>query len=1029
MTRQLDITSAQREATDRANLYGVIYLLSGTFAGREGVPDAPFYWATRELTALGHDWRAYIASPQEVLRAMGFEPGAEPSFPEVRIPVRNLPFAHSESIVAAVTDEDFRVENTTATLRVAYLKPGQLAATLTSGDFTPLVLNGFLGPADEVTLDGLILPLYNRGARRNQAIVWPRLRTDKEMEAVSGGHGAIDTRDAGIMPPIVGGMPQDWVRVPTVNLGVRGQTVSGYSGGTTTLKFRTMTAGPEDLTGGNVPNDPENNFEQQKDLGATVWDDQLGGIGRWGSGTGRAGLQIHNVYPVYQVVSAAFDPDLKEFTVTLNSGLVTDIPRGAFVQQWGGGFNSAQLASGIQEGTFTLTGAFYPQGTFSLQSGLTADCPTLLTLGFAYFGGINGDTADNSRREWGDGWIWMAGAHQFTLNGTSPGGWFVNTGDSNKLTLSGAVPTNIRFGWLFADGTVRPADTSTWRLWPVAGLTQDEANLANGLGTMTPTAIYLSRGSYANPNAPVYYDPLDNPAEIATQPEFENEVVAFGVKNYGTGSSHTGTGPDDSANAWDGSWATNSLVDVDNSIIVTFNDAPAPYVDSDTTASILHIVARASTGAGVTVRNAALATLFTIPGGLGTAEPTEFTVAMGSTQNFDELLRFNSNAGGSARIVEAYWEHNLNTTVSATRTVDARLNTASGAVGPVMQFAELVMQCPRYGSQLHEYGNEAAQLTSESLSGVSYNVPTPAATLVGLHALLGPDENDVDGLPINVNIASYAEAHQRFLDENVRVGFVWTDKDHPQDWTELERTFNTQTRSFAFYGTSGHEIIFLEEGGGYDAYPVLQTFRLPGVPGSNVFGAAQPLFERTRTTELVNKLDVLWDLDHLDGTNYRQALSVQNEESVAAIGLQAGDRGPLTLSLFSPWEGNPAFDVATAVSGLAEFYVARQAFAATRFNFDTAWVAHGLDRGSLVRISYPVSNNPPSYRNVLAEVESVAVSPLDGERFSIRARSIGKPQKGIDPNYTWDDVFDLDDAWTSDILQEFDTWSDYWSTP
>ena len=973
MTRQLEITDSQRQSSDRHNLRAAIYLLSGTFVGRSGVTDAPFYWSTHEVTAFGQLFKPYLAPPLSVARGIGFEPGSEASFPEVRIPVRNLPFAHSESMVAAITDEDFRVENTTATLRVAYLRPGQTASSLADEDWTPLVLDGFLGPADEITLDGLILPLFNRGARRNQLISWPRLPSPETMSG-----GAIDASDAGTIPPIVVGNPRDWFRVPTMNLGVRGFTSSGFDTGQTAITFRAITVGSENLASGNAI-------------------------------FGNPGISIHYTFPVYEVASAAFNSNTKEFTVYLGSGLAADVPRGAYVQQHGPGLHPISGKPVIHSAEATD----FEDGTY---------------------------------------FFWALGA---------PVG---STQISPPVTVD---DVDYQFGWLFPDGEVRPADISTWPILLDTSYFDSEgydfslsgnggANMGDGDTDPRFTGgqlIRMGRGIPSAPFVPVYYDPLVNgDQEVTQQPEFTSVESAFGVLNRPSGGSDAGSGSGTNADARDGSYATNVLVENGHSITLTFNSAPAPFANDDTTSSVLHVVCRASTGEGgetaVNVTDGVALTYLEIPVGLGTGEPTEFIVQLPSPADFNQELHFTSNTlstpDGAARIVEAWWEHSLTTTVSATRTVDVAITSGTVPLGSVMQYADLVMRAPDTGGIIPAlwisggvargrgfveepspfYAGEAINIPGSPASGFAVAVPYPSSVMVGLHALLGSVEGNFQ---TTINSGTYRFAHDKYVADNIRLGFVWDERNHPSDWTELERMVAEQSRSFMYYGPSGHELLYLESASGFEALPIVQSFRLPGMPGANTFATGQPLYSRTRTTELVNIYELQWDPDPLTG-DYRRSIEKRNDGSIADIGVRRRDQGPATFSLHTPWEANPGFTVAPTLSGMAQFYVDRQAFAATRFAFDTAWIAHGLDRGSLISIAYPVTAT--SFRGVIAEVESVEVSPINGDRFSIIARSITRPQKGSADDLTWIDVFDdLTDSWTTEILQEFDSWTDYWGTP
>lgn len=942
MPNQLQITTAQRQSSDRHNLREAVYLLSGEVTTRSGVPNASIRWSTREVTAFGEIYEAYMAPPRAVVRAMGFEPGSQGQFPAIRIPIRNLPFGHTESIVASVTDDDYRFENTVVTLRVGYVRPGEDPNDLDDADWTPLVLKGFLGPPEDVTLDGFVLPVFNRGARRNLSLQWPQLPSPGAMAG-----GAIDRKDGGRMPPVIVGVPQEWIRVPTLNLGVRGFLASGYDAGSTQLTFSTITAGPEDFVSGNVPDSGN-----QADLG------------KYGTGTGRAGLLVHYLGPVYEVVSASYDQAAQEFTVTLDSGLAAAVPRGGFVQQWGPSFNPA-------------TGRI---------------------LAASDSGNSNGEV----------GWWWVAAGHAMNSD------------------------VGVRYGWRFADGEVRPIDEA---VWPLAygsnptGVSLDAEGGRNvgGLSDsafLNATKIFVSRGTRAAPNAPVYYDPLVDSVEITQQPEFTTEAANTGAINRATGGSGT-----DNDKLRDGSEETGRAFAAGEEVTLTFPDAPSPFSNSDTTKSTLHIVMSTSSSNGIRFTSAGGGTEFAqiTPPVTGVQK---FAIAQSSARNFNTSVRVVAPTGGGGSVFEVWWEHDLSATVQNSRTQDVAITSGANLVGPPMQFAELVVRHTQQGSVLHQSaisGGNVINIPSsspfydqETFSGATYRVPYPTNALLGLHLLLGT-EGDVD----LIDTDSYEAAHTLFAAENIRLSFAWTEETRPNSWSELERQLGEQSRSFCFYGPSGHQVLFLEAASGLEVATIQQSFRLPGCPGANTFPSTGPLMERTRVTELINQVEAEWDRDLLTD-KFRRITSGANDTSISEVGARRSDRGPYQFSMHSPWEGNSNWDVAGQVSGIVQFYADRQAFAATRFTFDTAWIAHGLDRGSIIRVAYPVT--PQYFRNVVCEVESVAASPLSNESFQVIARAVSTPLKSLEPNCTWVDAFDDEtDQWPTVIASEYDTWKQHWT--
>jgi hypothetical protein len=212
---------------------------------------------------------------------------------------------------------------------------------------------------------------------------------------------------------------------------------------------------------------------------------------------------------------------------------------------------------------------------------------------------------------------------------------------------------------------------------------------------------------------------------------------------------------------------------------------------------------------------------------------------------------------------------------------------------------------------------------------------------------------------------------------------------------------------------------------GVAASGVVQEFRLAGIPGANTVRAGRALMERLGVSEIANAALARFNPDYVEGGEFRDNKEATNAESVALFGEVRDPRtGDYQLWAHSPYRTHPTYSAAASVLGIMQHYADRGAFAVTRFNFDTGWLAHGLDRGSPVRVSYEVA--PGEYRNVVCEVEEVGVSPLNSGRFTLRCRAMSLPQLGL-AAVTWADVFTSDtDAWTSE-LGPTDTWADRWS--
>ncbi len=896
MANQFDITDAQASATQRHDSHGVVYLLSGTLPGRGAVPDAEFRWATQTFSGALGVYEGYIGRPALYSRGQPLTLGEAPTLQPVRVPVRNLPFAHAPSLVAAITDEDYAWEQATATMRVGYLGPGQRPEDLAAGDWAPLALDGFLGSPQDIRSDGFVVPVYPRGAKRNQKVRQSFVGVIEPITPASS--VPIDREDVGKPFPIVVGQPDSWIPLPTLDQGVRGFTVSAQNAGDTVITIRPITVGG------------------------------ISGLNQAGAGQ----FSIHYRTPVYGLVkdSVQFDEDTGLLTLTLTSGLAADIPRGAFAQ----------------------------------------DSPVAVH------------------------YQWAAAGHRLLSIGA---------------TLSGYM------GWLFPDGSVVPADHSRW------AFDHAVANLENGYDGKAHI-VRLAYVSTDNPNVPVFFNPAAEDVVVTTQPDFNTTAKErlTSKLNYPTG----GTGANNSL-ARDGSTDTAVSLGVAASITLTFPSPPSPFANDDTTGSTLHVV----TQGNIDFTNAAGSTTFGQANGTGGANRT-FRFTQGSARDYNETVRCVGAGGSGGSVVEVWWEQDLEVDISLTRDTDAVVGAAgtSGEVGPILQFARLVMRVPTLSgnaittSMLDADGALIDNFWREQEPfGFTNYVPLPTTVMAGLQGLLLGEGTDA------INTESYDAAHAIYdtAADEVRWNFALLDE--VRSWTDLERQLAEQARAHFYYGPSGHEILYRKSTSGLEAETTQQTFRLPGTPGANVQQGQNPLMERTSVAQIVNGAEAKWQPNYVQRGQFEQLTSGQNAESLSIYGVRRDTQGQRRYWAHSSPPGHPTYDANGVVSGILNLVSEQQAFASTRFAFDTAWVAYGLDRGSIVRVAYPVTDNV--FRNVAAEVEDIRVSPANAELYSIICRAVAPPQLGQEPLFAWLDLFTVsNDQWTTRLDVPFrPAWADYWS--
>jgi hypothetical protein len=234
------LSSGQIDATQRRTLQGVVYLLSGTTTN-----GSPFRWSNHQFDQivgevpfheLNH-WEEYLALPRTIERALAARLGERQPIHPIAIPVRNKLWRDDLPLLAHLVDGTEEFDGSTATLFVAYLKPGQEPAELAYEDFTPVLSDGKLGAPQDLQLDGFTLQLLPASERR----VGKASLTRAVLNPVTGGTDAVggyamDPRDEGKPLPYVVGAPYQWL--PTIRVtGPYGYVVSGVASGATSIRI------------------------------------------------------------------------------------------------------------------------------------------------------------------------------------------------------------------------------------------------------------------------------------------------------------------------------------------------------------------------------------------------------------------------------------------------------------------------------------------------------------------------------------------------------------------------------------------------------------------------------------------------------------------------------------------------------------------------------------------------------------------------------------------------------------------------
>jgi hypothetical protein len=372
----------------------------------------------------------------------------------------------------------------------------------------------------------------------------------------------------------------------------------------------------------------------------------------------------------------------------------------------------------------------------------------------------------------------------------------------------------------------------------------------------------------------------------------------------------------------------------------------------------------------------------------------------------------------AGNVQEVWWEHDLEVDIELTRDTDVSVGTGvSGAVGPVMQYADVVFRMPPdlRGSQITEYavaadGSDVLSpwRDTETVRGFTQQpISRPAAAMAGLQAhLLG-----VDGRLNTINESAYDAADARHQDENIRWNFVLLDPIN--SWSELERQLAIQARADFHYGPSGHEMVFHEPLSVVESFQVVQSFVLPGISGTNTMLNNGTTLERTPVSDIINKVLIDYAPDYSESQpTWQRSEDQEDADSVAIFGEQLDPRGRFKFWAHSQDVGNSKYDAATSVAGMAAAMASRYAFSKLRFFFSTAWIAHGLDRGSVVTVDFLAARNAP--KRARCVVESIMTEPQNGDKFNLTCRAVA-PVQDISEALTWADRFDQLDTWADEF--------------
>lgn len=901
------LTSGTRDAAHRRDVYGVVYALTGTLKSTvSGIPNATFYWSSKELVSGGPigtysgGWEPYISVPKNIDAELPLKIGDVPPLHMVNILVKNLPFRHSESLVTAITDGDWAWEGTEATLYAAYQKKDQAPEEIPSGDWFPVRKRGqFSGPQD-VGLPGFTLPFASREIVRRQSV--------KVREVTSGDFPSADPREYGKVLAVAYGMPDTWIRARRTDAGVFCLTTD------------TVLSGQQNWV--RTANDA--GFDMNDLTGKQVY--------------------LHRQDIVYTVDHTTIDYGSTQHNATLvmTETITHNIPHGALVQEKKTEYRFAAL-------NVQVTGSDRIAG-----------------IGFEL---LDGRVVPLS-----------AGRKEVELD-TNGGG---PIGDANGYQASG---NKYRTDLVFFDSLEEiPA------LIPRKDLPSDSVDV-------------IQQPTYSTTQQPVF--------------STEQQIEAT-KDNYPTG-------PAFASAAYDGNDGTGYSVPSsgggpNNSVTFTFPSVPGANFDNgDTIKSTLHFISQ-----GIfQVTDAGIVSYITT----STSTKGQYKIELVPGEEFNQSVRFIEQGGGGI-VYEIWWTHELQKIITVDRDADViGSNTdvvlaSSAETGyDMVPIAAVVFRYNGYnaGGPVTYYGFRPAQVFRDIQE-----------RYLGEPWAWGPDGDwwDQD---------AYEDCDQRHEDTAWHTDFVI---DKQFTWSELEADLAKASRCYAFYGGNGHAIKFAEDASTMDEVEPYAEFRLPGTPNPNVAQTpGSPIMERTSLADLVNVVRLYYDRNNLVPRTadfedrYAGFAEGRNEESIALHGEKRNPNGFIQawpLANAYDWdvdvsEANPYYGWTGARQAqiLAQFYADRAALGTTRFTFDTNGEVVGVGRGDIVRVVFAPTANV--YRNVLCEVESVKIAPLNAHRYTITCRSIGTPQKGLTSALIWTDLFTADgDTWAERITGVYDRWDQYW---
>lgn len=526
---------------------------------------------------------------------------------------------------------------------------------------------------------------------------------------------------------------------------------------------------------------------------------------------------------------------------------------------------------------------------------------------------------------------------------------------------------------------------------------------------------------------------------VTQQPEFAPSVSTVEATKP-----NVPTGPGFAAAAFDGSLNTAASIAGFTAVSFTFPSVTGgTFNDGDTTRSTLTF-----TSAGeLQVTDGGIKVFANVNGAKDT-----YTIVPSPAQDFDQTVRFIAGALGGL-VYEVAWEHELSTTLSLNRTQDvvADGNVVIESTGTDTGSELIPIRRMVYKQNVSLAGLQSQEthfgfspwVEALSLTPRDRYVTRPTSVFANFQRKwLEFDRTDpaqggfsvASGLYEGfIDMDAYDAVEAVFDAKGIELNFALTE---PITWPDLEAQLAWQSRCHSFYGPNGHSLVYMQGTDDAKAADVEATFRLPGTPGPNAsIAQGSPLLQRTSPADVVNHFELYYKRNWLKlssdevGDRFNGQLSGVNAASQSVYKRRYNPDGPLLAwaiaGLPAVNTGDP-YDVDAQAQDLADFFADRMGFSRSRFAFETTTLAHGLTRGSTILVAFAVA--PGVFRNVKCEVESIEVSPINGEIRIIVARSLDVPQKGLEPAETWLDLFiATTDTWPTRITNVRDRWEQYWT--